>query len=57
VLDALARVNRDLGTTTLVITHNAGIAAMADRVVRVTDGRITGIERHTQKVSAATLSW
>jgi len=57
VLDALARVNQELGTTTLVITHNAGIAAMADRVVRVTDGRITGIERHTQRVPAATLSW
>jgi len=57
VLDALARVNRDLGTTTLVITHNAGIAAMADRVVRLTDGRITGVERHTDKVAAATLSW
>jgi putative ABC transport system ATP-binding protein len=57
VLDALARVNRDLGTTTLVITHNAGIAAMADRVVRLTDGRITSSERHTDKVAAATLSW
>jgi putative ABC transport system ATP-binding protein len=57
VLEALARVNRELGTTTLVITHNAGIAAMADRVVRLTDGRITGIERHTEKVAATTLSW
>ena len=57
VLEALARVNRELGTTTLVITHNAGIAGMADRVVRVTDGRISGIERHTEKVAAATLSW
>jgi len=57
VLDALARVNRELGTTTLVITHNAGIAAMADRVVRLTDGRITLIEQHPQKVAAATLSW
>ena len=57
VLDALARVNQELGTTTLVITHNAGIAGMADRVVRLTDGRITAIERHAQKVAAATLSW
>ena len=57
VLDALARVNRELGTTTLVITHNAGIAAMADRVIRLSDGRITGIEEHTEKVAAATLSW
>jgi putative ABC transport system ATP-binding protein len=57
VLEALARVNRELGTTTLVITHNAGIAAMADRVVRLMDGRITGIEEHTEKATAATLSW
>ena len=57
VLEALARINRDLGTTTLVITHNAGIAGMADRVVHVSDGRITNIERPTEKVAAATLSW
>ena len=46
VLDALARVNRELGTATVVITHNAAIAGMADRVVRLADGRIAGIERH-----------
>ena len=38
-----ARVNRDLGTTTVVITHNAGIAAMADRVIRIRDGRIAEV--------------
>ncbi|HEX8031051.1 MAG TPA: ABC transporter ATP-binding protein, partial [Vicinamibacterales bacterium] len=39
VLDALARINAELGTTTVVITHNAAIAGMADRVVRLADGR------------------
>jgi putative ABC transport system ATP-binding protein len=58
VLDALARVNRELGTTTLVITHNAGIAGMADRVVRLTDGRITSIDRRQEpKIAPAALSW
>ena len=41
VLEALARVNARLGTTTVVITHNAAIAAMADRVIRLADGRVT----------------
>ena len=40
VLEALATINRELGTTTIVITHNAAIAAMADRVIRLADGRI-----------------
>ena len=42
VLEAIERVNRELGTTTAVITHNAAIAGMADRVVRLADGRIAG---------------
>ena len=40
VLEALERVNRELGTTTAIITHNAPIAAMADRVITLADGRI-----------------
>ena len=40
VLEALERVNRELGTATVVITHNAAIAGMADRVVRLADGRV-----------------
>ncbi|HEX6324206.1 MAG TPA: ABC transporter ATP-binding protein [Vicinamibacterales bacterium] len=47
VLEALARVNAELGTTTLVITHNAAIARMADRVIRLADGRITAVEAAT----------
>jgi putative ABC transport system ATP-binding protein len=57
VLEALARVNAELGTTTVVITHNAAIASMADRVIRLADGRVTSIEDQTTKVAARELSW
>jgi putative ABC transport system ATP-binding protein len=57
VLEALARVNADIGTTTIVITHNAAIAAMADRVIRLADGRIAAVEDRTHKVSPRELSW
>jgi putative ABC transport system ATP-binding protein len=57
VLEALARVNQDLGTTTVVITHNAAIAEMADRVIRLADGRVTGIEERTTKRPPRELSW
>ena len=57
VLEALARVNRELGTTTIVITHNASIAGMADRVIRLRDGRIDGIDVNTRKVGAEELDW
>jgi putative ABC transport system ATP-binding protein len=57
VLEALDRVNRELGTATVVITHNAAIAAMADRVVRLADGRVAGIERNPAKVAARELQW
>jgi putative ABC transport system ATP-binding protein len=57
VLEALATINRELGTTTIVITHNAAIASMADRVIRLADGRIAAIETRTDKVAARDLSW
>jgi putative ABC transport system ATP-binding protein len=57
VLDALARVNAELGTTTVVITHNAAIASMADRVIRLADGRVTSIEDRTDKLSPQELNW
>ena len=59
VLEALARVNAELGTTTVVITHNAAIAAMADRVIRLADGQVTAIEHRTEneKLSPHDLSW
>ena len=49
VLEALERVNRELGTTTVVITHNAAIAGMADRVVRLADGRVAGGRDRTRR--------
>ena len=58
VLEALQRVNQDMGTTTVVITHNAAIAAMADRVIRLADGRVTAVEDRTEKkLSPRDLSW
>ncbi|HSL21931.1 MAG TPA: ABC transporter ATP-binding protein [Vicinamibacterales bacterium] len=57
VLEALARVNAELGTTTVVITHNAAIASMADRVVRLADGHVAGVEDRTAKLAPRELSW
>ena len=57
VLEALERVNRELGTTTVLITHNADIARMADRVIRLADGRIAQVERNPSKVPARDLRW
>jgi putative ABC transport system ATP-binding protein len=57
VLKAIERVNRELGTTTAVITHNAVIAEMADRVVRMTSGRFTADYRNAKRVSPDELSW
>jgi putative ABC transport system ATP-binding protein len=57
VLEALAQVNADLGTTTVVITHNAAIAQMADQVIRLADGRVTAIENRTTKLAPSELTW
>lgn len=57
VLEALQRANVTLGTTTVVITHNAGIAAMADRVIHLADGRISEVTVNRAKVEPSQLSW
>jgi putative ABC transport system ATP-binding protein len=57
VLDVIARINAELGTTAVVITHNAAIASMADRVVVLADGRIQRAERNAHKLAPAELSW
>ncbi len=57
VLEALDRVNREMGTATVVITHNAAIAGMADRVVRLADGRIAGVDRNHTKLDVQDLKW
>jgi putative ABC transport system ATP-binding protein len=57
VLEALDKVNRELHTATVVITHNAAIAGMADRVVRLADGRVAGMERNVAKTAVRDLLW
>ena len=57
VLEVLERVNRELGTITAVITHNAAIAGMADRVIRLSSGRIVEERRNAGRVAPADLSW
>jgi putative ABC transport system ATP-binding protein len=57
VLSAIADVNRQLGTTTAVITHNAAIAAMSDRVLQLADGRLVGDRRNASRASPQTLEW
>ncbi len=57
VLEAIDRINRELGTTTVVITHNVTIANMADRVISLLDGRIVQEHRNTEKVSPGKLEW
>jgi putative ABC transport system ATP-binding protein len=57
VLSVIERVNKELGTTTVVITHNAPIAAIADRVITLADGRIAKAERPPRRVAAEELRW
>ncbi|HVK13042.1 MAG TPA: ABC transporter ATP-binding protein [Gemmataceae bacterium] len=57
VLEAIENVNRQLGTTTAVITHNAVIAGMADRVVALSDGKVQSVRTNDQKVPARSLTW
>lgn len=57
VLKTLIDVNREVGTTTAIITHNAVIAGIADRVLRMTSGRIVETTRHEHRVSVDELSW
>jgi len=57
VLEVIAKINVELGTTAMVITHNAAIAGMADRVLRLGDGRIVGEEKPARKLSPAEISW
>jgi putative ABC transport system ATP-binding protein len=57
VLDVLQHVNRELGTTTAIITHNAAIAGMADRVIRMGSGTIVEVAVNAHKISPEELSW
>ena len=57
VLEALERVNRELGTLTVIITHNAVMAEMADRVIRFMDGRVLSEHRNAARAAPASLRW
>jgi putative ABC transport system ATP-binding protein len=57
VLEVIAKINAELGTTAMVITHNAAIAGMADRVLKLGDGRIVGETRPERKLTPAEISW
>lgn len=57
VLEALEKANRETGTTTVIITHNASIAGMGDRVITLSDGNISGERRNDQRQDPRTLSW
>ena len=57
VLQALAQVNREMRTATVIITHNASIADMADRVITLSDGGIASEHRNTQRADPTSLSW
>ncbi|GGD39756.1 ABC transporter ATP-binding protein [Sinisalibacter lacisalsi] len=57
VLEALDRINRDLGTTTVIITHNAGIRAMAHRVIQIADGGIADVVVNETRIDASEIEW
>jgi putative ABC transport system ATP-binding protein len=57
VLEVLEKANRELGTTTAIITHNVSIAAMADRVIRMRSGQISEITRNLRRASPGELAW
>jgi len=57
VLEAIAKVNRELDTTVALITHNAPIAAMADRIVAMADGQIASVERNATRRDPHDISW
>jgi putative ABC transport system ATP-binding protein len=57
VLEVIAHINNELGTTAVVITHNAAISGMADRVLRLANGRIASEQANAAKLTPADLAW
>jgi putative ABC transport system ATP-binding protein len=57
VLEAISEVTREVGATTLIVSHNTAIGAMADHIVRFRDGRIVEVETNTEKLSPREMSW
>ncbi len=57
MLEAIERVNRDLSTLTVIITHNAVLAEMADRVIHLSDGKISHIQENPTRRPVRSLAW
>ena len=57
VLEVIQKINQELGTTAVVITHNAPIARMADRVIHISSGTIASVDRNASKATPSELSW
>jgi putative ABC transport system ATP-binding protein len=57
VLEALVEVNQRFGSTMLLVTHNADVARLGDRVVRFLDGRIRSIEPNSRRAAPSDLEW
>jgi len=57
VIEALLSVNEKLGTTTVIITHNAAIQAVADRVLHFADGRISTVQKNEKRKQASEVTW
>ena len=57
VLEAIQRANRELGTLTVIITHNAIMADMADRVIHLSDGHVHHLRVNEQRAPASSLNW
>ena len=57
VLEAIERVNREYGATTAIITHNAAISTIADRVISLADGRISRQRINETRAAASTIEW
>ncbi len=57
VLEAIERVNQELGTTTILITHNAVISDMADRVITLADGQVKSISENSHRCKPKDLVW
>lgn len=57
VLEVIDRVNREVGTTTVLITHNAAIAGMADRVLRMADGRVASSHSNKSRIKPEAIHW
>jgi putative ABC transport system ATP-binding protein len=57
ILDLLRRISRDLDQTVLLVTHNAAIGDMADRILRLRSGEIVGDIRNSDPIPASELTW